>query len=50
MDIRTVARMGGKATLKKYGSEHFRRLAIDREEKKRIERTRKAIRKANEKI
>jgi len=50
MDIKKVAQMGGLATLKKYGLEHFRKLAIDREAKKRVEKTRKQIRKNAEKI
>jgi len=50
MDIKEVARMGGLATLKKYGKKHFVKLALDREERKKIEKIRKQIIKDKEKL
>ena len=34
MDIKEVARMGGMATLKKYGKEHYKKIRKGRKNKK----------------
>jgi len=46
LTVKQMAKMGGLATLKKYGKEHFKNMAVKRE----LNKKRKQIRQKNERV
>jgi hypothetical protein len=44
MDIKEVARKGGLSTLKKYGTEHYRKMGLNKRGKTSIGSGRKRVR------